>query len=258
LDIQTTRSLSRISHSLWGDFKKSIPMSEDVLSSVGLLQLNGEETLERASKVLIERAEKSPPSALSLQHPFFRLSPIERFLLTVLHVENWSYSRVARVLGIEQRLIAPWAWAARMKFCFQEMPGSTEYPRGPTSLGPRCPDYDVTEPWTQAFLDEEIGARERMFLQNHLMACDQCRRSLDLSRKMIFKIESMIPVKYANEDAEQAALRLLETWKSGESAFYPIKTTFSQSLTALFEKPQTQTVAVILLGATAILLKRLF
>jgi len=258
LDIETTRSLSRISHSLWGDFKKSIPISEDVLSSIGLLQLNGDETLERASKVLIERAEKSPPKALSLQHPFFRLSPLERFILTVLHIENWSYARVARVLGIEQRLIAPWVWACRMKFCFQEIPGSTEYPRGPTSLGPRCPEYEVTAPWTQAFLDEEMGARERMFLQNHLMACDQCRRSLDLCRKMLFKIESMIPIKYASEDTEVAAMRLLETWKSGESAFNPIKTTFQESLMAVFQKPQVQTAAVILLGATALLLKRIF
>ncbi|NDG84044.1 MAG: zf-HC2 domain-containing protein [Proteobacteria bacterium] len=258
LDIQTTRSLSRISHSLWGDFRKSLPISEDVLASVGLMQLDGEETLLRASKVLIERAERSAPGALALQHPFFRLAPIERFLLTVLHVESWSYSRIARVLGIERKLIAPWAWAARMKFCFQEMPGSTEYPRGPTSLGPRCPEYDITAPWTQTFLDEELGTKERMFLQNHLMACDACRRSLDLSRKMIFKIESMIPVKYASEDTEIAAERLLATWRSGESAYEPIKTTFQDSLRKLFSSPGAQTAAVVILAASFILLKRLF
>jgi hypothetical protein len=258
LDLQSTRTLSRISHSLWGDFNKSIPISEDILSSVGLLHLDGNETLERASRTLIERAEKSPPSLLSLQHPFFRLSPIERFLLTVLHIESWSYARVSRVLGVERRLIAPLAWAARIKFCFQEVPGSTEYPRGPTRLGHSCPEFVVTEPWTQTFLDEEIGARERMFLQNHLMACDGCRKSLDLTRRMIFKIESMIPVGSSPEDAELAAQRLLETWKSGESAFDPIKTTFKESMIALFAKPGIQTAFAVLTLATFVLLKRLF
>lgn len=258
LDIETTRSLTRISHSLWGDFRKSLPISEDVLASVGLLQLDGEETLLRASKILIERAERSTPGPLALQHPFFRLAPIERFLLTALHVENWSYMRVARILGIERKLIAPWAWAARMKFCFQEMPGSTEYPRGPTSLGPRCPEYDITAPWTQAFLDEELGAKERLFLQNHLMACDHCRRSLDLSRKMIFKIESMIPVKHASGDTEIAAERLLATWRAGECAYQPIKTTFRDSLRELFSKPGAQAAALVFAAASLILLKKLF
>ncbi len=257
MDIHTTLSLTRISHSLWGDFSKSVPISEDVLAGIGILRLDGEQTLLRASKVLIERAERSPPAVFALQHPFFRLAPVERFLLTALHVENWSYARIAQVLGIEHKLIAPWAWAARMKFCFREVPGSTEYPRGPSALGPRCPEYDITAPWTQAFLDEELGTKERMFLQNHLMACDACRRSLDLSRKMIFRIESMIPVKHAAQDAGIAAERLLASWRSGESAFQPIKTTFKDSLRQLFSKPGARVAALALIAISFILLKRL-
>ncbi len=257
MDIHATRTLTRISHSLWGDFEKSLPISEDILTSVGLLRLDEDSTMERALKMLIERAERSPPKTFLLQHPFFRLAPIERFLMTALHLERWSYARIARVLGIDSRLIAPWAWATRMKFCFQEMSDPVEYPRGPTSLGRSCPEYKVTEPWTQSFLDEELEGRERLFLQNHLMACDQCRRSLDLSRKMIFRIESMIPVREADRDAEIAAERLLKTWKAGESAFDPSKTTFRQSLIPLYQKKRVRIALAIAFGTLALLLKNL-
>lgn len=125
---------------------------------------------------------------LALQHPFFRLSPIERFLLTALHLERWSYSRVARVMGVEMRLVAPWAWATRMKLIFQESPlaSDLEYPKGPTSLGPSCPDFDISQPWTQRLLDDECEKRERAFLQAHLMACSTCRKSLESTRRMVF------------------------------------------------------------------------
>ena len=99
------KSLTRISRSLWGDMDRSVAISEDTLTSVSLLNLTDAGVIERASKVMIERAEKNPPTLLKLNHPFFRMAPIERFLLTALHVEKWSYTRVARTLGIENNQI---------------------------------------------------------------------------------------------------------------------------------------------------------
>ena len=260
LDIDSIRSISRISRSLWGEYGKALLISSDTLTSVGLLKLDDQETLERTTKALVERAENNPPRLLSLQHPFFRLAPIERFLLTALHLEHWSYSRIARVLGVEARLVAPWAWATRMKLCFQETShsGDLEYPKGPTSLGPACPEFDISEPWTQRLLDDECGKRERLFLQSHLMACDTCRKSLDATRKMVFRVESMIPVKEAARETEAAAEELSRIWQEGESSYRPLKTTFKQSLNSYFNRTSVQYALIILIGASFLLLKRLF
>jgi len=233
-------------------------MGSDTLSSVGLLKLDDDQTLERVSKALIERAERNPPRLLALQHPFFRLAPIERFLLTALHIEHWSYARISRILGVEARMIAPWAWAIRMKLCFQESKELVDYPRGPTSLGPACPNYDISEPWTQRLLDDESGKRERMFLQGHLMACAPCRKSLEISRKLIFKVESLIPVKEAAEDTESATQALAQIWEDGESSYRPIKTTFAQSLNRFFNQTRVQYATLILIAVTFALIKKLF
>jgi hypothetical protein len=175
LDKDSIKSLTRIGRSLWGDLDRSFAISEDALTTVSLLQLSGERTVERASKVMIERAERNPPRLLALQHPLFLLTAMERFILTALHIEKWSYGRVGRVLNVETSLIETLAWASRLKLCFQELNAEIEYPRAPSTLGPSCPEYNLSSPWTQRMLDDELGKRERLFLQNHLMACEKCR-----------------------------------------------------------------------------------
>jgi len=234
------RSLTRISRSLWGDIDRSVAISEDTLTSVSLLNLTDDGVIERASKVMIERAERNPPTLLRLNHPFFRLAPIERFLLTALHVEKWSYSRVARTLAIEIRMIESWAWATRLKYCFQEMDAPVEYPRGPAQLGPVCPEYNPSSPWTQRLLDDELGKRERLFLQNHLMGCDRCRKALELTKNMFFKVEALIPVKESSLETEYATDRIFDVWKRGESAFRPITTKPRESLARFIENPRVQ------------------
>jgi hypothetical protein len=240
LDKDHIKSLTRIGRSLWGDLDRSFAMSEDSLTTVSLLRLSEDRTLERATKVMIERAEQNPPRLLSLQHPFYRIAPMERFLLTALHIEKWSYQRVARVLGIENSWVETLAWAARLKLCFQELNSDIEYPRAPTKLGPVCPDYNISSPWTQRLLDDELGKRERMFLQNHLMGCERCRLSLTLTRKLFYKIESVIPVKDAVLETEIATNRIYDHWKAGESAFRPIKTTFKESMVSFLNEPKIQ------------------
>jgi hypothetical protein len=240
LDKDSIKSLTRIGRSLWGDLDRSFAMSEDSLTTVSLLQLSGERTIERASKVMIERAEQNPPRLLALQHPFYRLNPIERFLLTVLHIEKWSYQRIGRILTIETSLIETLAWSARLKLCFQELSSEIEYPRAPTTLGPVCPEYNISAPWTQRMLDDELGKRERLFLQSHLMGCEKCRNSLNMTRKMFYKIEAVIPVRDAAFEMEVATNRIYDNWKAGESAFRPIRTTFQESIVNFLNEPRIQ------------------
>ncbi len=241
MDIELIRSLTRISRSLYGDLDRSVAISEDTLTSVSLLRLSEERTLERASKVLIERAERNPPRLLALQHPFYRLAPIERFLLATLHIEKWPYEKICRVLNLQDtKLLQSWAWSTRMKFAFQELETDLVYPRGPAKLGHSCPEYNASSPWTQRLLDDELSKQDRLFLQNHLMACTDCRKSLELTRKLFFKIESLIPVKDAHQETENAAARIFENWKAGESAFRPIKTTFAESVVKFMAIPHIQ------------------
>jgi hypothetical protein len=241
------RSLTRISRSLWGDFNRSLAMSEDTLTSVSLLNLSDDRTIERASKVMIERAERNPPSLLSLNHPFFRLAAMERFLLTALHVEKWSYAKISRALVIDRNLIETWAWATRIKYCYQEVDSNLEYPTGPASLGMNCPEFDPSAPWSQRMLDDELGKRERSFLQNHLMACDRCRKTLDLTRRMMFKVEGLIPVKESSLETEEATDHMLEVWKKGEVVMRPITAHPIISVIHFLEEPRVQ---YILAGLT--------
>ncbi len=247
MDRDHVRSLTRISRSLWGDGDRSVEISENTLTSVSLLHLSDDLTIERASKVMIERAEKNPPKLLKLNHPFFRLAPIERFLLTALHLEKWSHTKIARALGIEKNLIEPWAWATRMKYCFQELEANIHYPHGPAHLGPVCPEYNPSAPWTQRLLDDELGKRERMFMQNHLMACDRCRKALEHTKTMFFKIEALIPVKDTSPEIEAATDRIMHTWEEGVATFRPMTITTKQSLVRFFGKPKIQ---LILSGLT--------
>ncbi len=234
------QSLTRFSRSLWGDFGRSIEMSADTLTSVSLLNLSTEHTIERAAKAMIERAERNPPPILKLNHPFFRMVPLERFLLTALHVEKWNYQRIARTLGIEVALIESWAWATRLKFIFQELKLPLEYPHGPGTLGPVCPEFNLSAPWTQRMLDDQLGKRERMFLQNHVMGCDRCRKVLDQTQRLFFKIESLIPVQDTSPEVDAALDHLMQTWDNQLVTRRPIFMTFEQSMIAFLKQPKAQ------------------
>ncbi|MBS1958372.1 MAG: zf-HC2 domain-containing protein [Bdellovibrionales bacterium] len=242
---ENIRSLNRISRSLWGELNRSFHNSEEALVNASLLHLSEDMTIERASKMMIERAERNPPGTLKLNHPFYRLAPIERFLLTALHIEKWPYERVARTLSIDPSLVESWAWATRLKYSFQELEAQIDYPRGPASLGLVCPEYNAAAPWTQRMLDDELGKRERNFLQGHLMGCEKCRKSLEATRKMFFTIESFVPVKTRGEEMEAAVDKMLDVWEKGESTYRPIKVTAAESFDKLLSRRDVQIVLAI-------------
>jgi hypothetical protein len=164
------KTLVVMGRSLWSDPGRSERVALETMTAVSLLDLTKERAVERAAAVLLERAERDGMAAMTrvnlvvLDQPFFRLLPEERFLLAALHVGRWSYSRLARVMDETSERVEEIAWMARVRL-------SARHPAGPASRGHHCPDYDVRRPWTQRFLDEEMEtSRERLFLQNHLMA----------------------------------------------------------------------------------------
>jgi len=238
------RTLTQIGNALWIDRDLSRRRTVETIEAVSLLSIPEERVLERASSVLLARANREDPriNAALLGDPFFRLLPEERLILVGLHFERWSYERLARILGCTEEQVATRAWKIRVHLASQ--PNSTQRPAGrnrlPAVLGavgvapkkPTCPEFHALNPWTQRFLDEEYASRERVFLQNHLMACDDCRMALSRCRELYFHVEKMIPRSEASGDERELqgiarmAIELrkrrnpmLWTWKDAVLAF---------------------------------------
>jgi hypothetical protein len=65
-------------------------------------------------------------------------------------------------------------------------------------------------------LDEEVETRERLFLQNHLMACPVCSRALLQTRDVYFAAEeglhAALERSLGEDDARELATELERTW----------------------------------------------
>jgi hypothetical protein len=201
-DLQT---LAELAAALWVAPEEARPVVVETLSAVSLLELSQDKAIERATAVLLKRAEArgaiaATRSALSRGQfgaPFFMLSPAERFTLVALHSGRWSYARISRIMNIAEDEVEALAWRSR------QLLGADAglIAAGPKTLGVSCPEYDFEKPWTQRFLDEEIsGGQQRMFLRNHLMACDVCRTALNRCRDLYFTAEKMLPVLNVEEN----------------------------------------------------------
>jgi hypothetical protein len=191
---------------LWVDPERAQPLVIETLSAVSLLDLPQDHAFERAAGAMLDRAERRGMADNTLDslalgqfgNPFFKLFPAERFILVALHAGRWSYARIARVMKLDAVGVEALAWKARTRLGIER----GLVPAGPKILGPSCPEYDFERPWSQRFLDEEIpNGRERIFLQNHLMACDSCRHALNRCRDLYFGAEKLLPPPSEQQEA---------------------------------------------------------
>ena len=221
------RAIDSLSRSLWADAAYAARVSTETVTAVSLLDLNDERALERAMSALLERAlrDGAGVNAEALNHPFFRLQPEERLLLAALHVGRWSYRRIARVLGMNEEKIPRLAWQARLHLA-TFAPARAATALGSPRAGVRCPEYSTDAPWTQRFMDEEIPSRERLFLQNHLMACASCRQSLATCRDLYYSVDAMIPQPSPGSDSELTLRELQRAWEETRKWMQPIRRTF--------------------------------
>ncbi len=205
--IEDIRTFSELGYVLQED-------PSETLAAVSMMELTPDRALERAASALLDRASTHFNYSDS---SFFRLLPQERFLLVVLHRGRWSYGRVGRILKLSSLEIEKLAWKTRIALALSLNP-PIAYPTGPTASGMNCPEYSPTHPWTQRFLDEEIASgQERIFFQNHLMACDSCRKALNRCRDLYYKIEAALPAEGRDESETEAlkkALKAPQTFKS--------------------------------------------
>ena len=115
------KTLAEIGIAIWGDPEFSRQTTLETVAAVSLLDLNPERTIERAAMALLERAAHDGTVANSrrnlsrISSPFYRLDPIARFLLVVLHLGRWSYAKVARVLDETPERVEELAWQARIQ-----------------------------------------------------------------------------------------------------------------------------------------------
>lgn len=194
-------ALARLGQALWAGSGRSLSLTVETISAIALRE---DADFERAARALLTRAERELVVGGDRLEavPFFRLSAPERFLLVALHsspLGRWSYARAQRVFGSGEgdggrRALETHLWNARMRLA--ELSVGTgamkNYPVGGGGRSSHCPDYDPRRPWAQRFLDDEITGTERAFLQNHLMACDGCRRALHAAKDIYYTVDREI------------------------------------------------------------------
>jgi hypothetical protein len=254
------RTLAEVGKALWMDPREREVATLETLSAVMLLNLTPDRVVERAAKGMLERVTRRGRAAnfrsnldagLKPGQTFFNLTPEDRFLLIALHLGRWSYGRLARVWKCSAEEIETQAWTARLRFAASEK--TATYPAGASSGGAHCPEYDSSRPWTQRFLDEEItSGRERLYLQNHLMACDSCRDALRRCRESYYQIERVLP-RIASEVEEDAQLlKAVETVsRRSLGILYPADRTFIETW-EIFSRRWDIRVALILLGGVLV------
>jgi len=252
-DLKTYAEFGR---ALWADPSRSGEMAIETLSAISLLDLTQERALEKASSALLDLAMRQGMASNTLSAlemgkfgAFFKLQPEERFVLAALHLGRWTYERVARVIDADSEKVEKLAWRARSQIAIAE--GLT--PIGAQISSHNCPEYDLDRPWTQRFLDEEIGTgRESVFLKNHLMACDSCRRSLSRCRDIYFRVDAMLPRVSEDDRILRALARVTHDGKklrSNEGI------TFGDSLVAFLSQRNVQILLVLVFALVLLRLK---
>jgi hypothetical protein len=235
------KTYAEIGRALWADPSRSSEMAVETLSAIALMDLTQERALEKASQALLDRAVRQGMASNTLSAldtgqfgAFFKLQPEERFVLVALHLGRWTYERTARVLQIQPEVVEALAWRARSQIGISQ--GLT--PIGAKIASANCPEYDLDRPWTQRFLDEEMGkGRETVFLGNHLMACESCSRSLARCRDIYFRVEAMLP-RVPDDDGILRVLAKVST--DGKKLRSNEGYTFSDSIAAFFSQRSIQ------------------
>jgi hypothetical protein len=242
-------ALTRIGQALWASPEASHRPLQETVAAVSLLELGPERSIERAAGVLLNQVARdgADAAAAAIHRPFFRLLPEERLVLAALHCSRWSYGRIGRVLGRSAENVAEIAWAARLHLA---QVSYLPLPFG-SSRGASCPEYLPARPWTQSFLDEELEAHQKHFLERHLVSCDSCRQALNSCRSLYYRIDAFLP-RLDQTAEDDHADSLARTSQAIHLLTHPGEQTFWGSLRVFARRTDVQ---LILIGAIGLALK---
>lgn len=233
------RAFSSLGRALWADPGLSERSSVETLAAVSLLDLTTERAVERATAALLERATRDggAVNAHAFGRAFFRLAAEERLVLATLHAADWSYARVGRILAKSSAEVQELAWRARLTLAASSVHETGKQflqPGGGTGIS--CPEVDPRRPWMQRFLDDEVGSRERLFLQNHMMACEGCRNALGRCRDLYYGVDALVP-----RAGDESGIREMEgAWNQTRKLRFRSETRAADTLRALLAKRDVQ------------------
>jgi hypothetical protein len=255
VETRDLNALTEFGKALWADPGESISRPVDTVATVSLLTLSPRRMAERAARGLLDSATRSGPSAnSSAAHlAFYRLMPEERMVLAGLHYARWSYERLSRILSVTPERVAEIAWGARLHLA-TDPAGRTLIAHPVGSRGMGCPEYHPGRPWTQRFLDEEMNAREKSFLQAHVATCNSCRQALTRARNLYYAVEALVP-RVPEGERESRTRQLRSVWDRSRTMRSHAELTFFQSL-GIFS--QRADVRVLLSAALAFLIFRIW
>ena len=94
-------------------------------------------------------------------------------------------------------------------------------------------------------------SQQRLFLQNHLMACASCRQSLATCRDLYYSVDAMIPQPSPGSDSELTLRELQRAWEETRKWMQPIRRTFIGGLGVFIRRRDVQ-VALAALAALVI------
>jgi hypothetical protein len=212
------RTISQFGRVLWVTPEQADVKVVDAFSAAVLLEKNEKKVIESTAQALLEQACRGQSGANRLadiqraparSRSFFNLSPKGRFILGAIHLERWSYLQLAEFLGISPAEVEKAAWELRVQLGVLL---GAHLPVGAPAQTSSCPEYDPRQPWTQRFLDEEFqSGAERVYFQNHLMACDTCRRALASCRDLYYAVDAAMPRLDPLEKELQSLVNSLES-----------------------------------------------
>lgn len=191
MEEKNLRSISQVSKGFWFNQNQSLDAARESLAQVAFLNLSSEQAHDQTIRLMLKKAlhEGQAANQGALNHPFYRMNPEERFLLSALHYGQLSYQRIAQILNLSLEQISVLAAQSRLKLAFDLR---ISIPHAPQSIRENCPSYDSQAPWPERFLDEQIDEKHGT-LQNHLMACPICQVCLSKYREYYYQIERIIP-----------------------------------------------------------------
>ncbi len=221
-------ALAKLGIAFWTDPERCRSEVMNTFFASALLGVGEESRQVRVCRALLQKARRIGIAANTQENlragrgalaPFHRLAFEKRLVLVLAHDAAWSYEKVGRALERPEPEVAELLWSARTELAaLRRALGTNVSPKGAVAHGnppvlPTCPPMNAASPWTQRFLDDAFDSgRERLFLQNHLMACPRCRQALTEARDLLSEVDLALASDLPGPLTQAVSASVSEAW----------------------------------------------
>lgn len=203
------KPLLRVAQSLWGDTKLSLDVSVDTIATIQLLRLEGNPFLYRTLRALIDRHERGnePTDSEYLNRSLYRIHPLERALLVLTYEFNWTAEMLAQALELNSDELDALLWKAKLDILTHRVGGKLLAIPTPSKLGPQCPEWNGSRPWSARYLEHRLSRADQIFIHGHVDQCTVCRPLLEQTRSLFqdarATYDSSMPAEPSDSDLGQ-------------------------------------------------------